>query len=183
MDAPLVDLLSRQGHRRVAMCGSDKPLKASKREARSKINIPHRAFWKTTRSIGGRCTRGNTLSRAVLIRPPASLIWLARPAGSPQARLPPLSYHYAKGQLRQGFGEVESRQRNEPDIDILIFLPFLSRRVMRRGPTRSHPEHGRDTRQRRWYCPPGGSVGPRLLFFLSQPLSPCDRGFFLTLIP
>ena len=40
MDAPLVDLLSRPGHRRVAMCGSDKPLKASKREARSEISIP-----------------------------------------------------------------------------------------------------------------------------------------------
>lgn len=68
MDAPLVDLLSGHGHRRVAMCGSDKPLKASKREARSKINIPIAAFWKTTRSIGGRCKRGNTFSRAVLIR-------------------------------------------------------------------------------------------------------------------
>ena len=72
MDAPLVHLLSGHGHRRVAMCGSDKPLKASKREARSKINIPFTAFWKTTRSIGGRCKRGNTFSRAVLIRLPAS---------------------------------------------------------------------------------------------------------------
>ena len=40
MDAPLVHLLSGHGHRRVAMCGSDKPLKASKREARSKISVP-----------------------------------------------------------------------------------------------------------------------------------------------
>ena len=40
MDAPLVYLLCGDMHRRVAMCGSDKPLKASKREARSKISVP-----------------------------------------------------------------------------------------------------------------------------------------------
>jgi hypothetical protein len=41
VDAPLVHLLCGRMHRRVAMCGSDKPLKASKREARSKISIPY----------------------------------------------------------------------------------------------------------------------------------------------
>src|SRR5699024_4953697 len=70
-DAPLVHLLSGHGQGRVAMCGSNKPLKASKREGRSKICIPNRAFWKTTSSIGGRYKGGNPLSRAVLIRPPA----------------------------------------------------------------------------------------------------------------
>ena len=40
MDEPLVYLLWRQLHRRVAMFGRDKPLKASKREAHSKINLP-----------------------------------------------------------------------------------------------------------------------------------------------
>jgi hypothetical protein len=40
VDAPLVYLLCGRMHRRVAMCGSDKPLNASKREARSKISIP-----------------------------------------------------------------------------------------------------------------------------------------------
>ena len=100
MDAPLVDLLFCQGHRRVAMCGSDKPLKASKREARSKINIPFTAFWKTTRSIGGRCTRCKTLSRAVLIRLLAFAIWLARPsgrqAGQQHSDLTAVSYHYVE---------------------------------------------------------------------------------------
>ena len=43
MDAPLVHLLWRQLHRRVAMCACDKPLNASKREAHSKIRIPLRA--------------------------------------------------------------------------------------------------------------------------------------------
>jgi len=40
VDAPLVYLLCGRMHRRVAMCGSNKPLKASKREIRSKISIP-----------------------------------------------------------------------------------------------------------------------------------------------
>ena len=40
MDEPLVYLLWRQLHRRVAMFGRDKPLKASKREAHSKISFP-----------------------------------------------------------------------------------------------------------------------------------------------
>ena len=40
MDEPLVHLLCDRMHRRVAMLGSDKPLKASKREARSQISIP-----------------------------------------------------------------------------------------------------------------------------------------------
>ena len=40
MDEPLVCLLCERMHRRVAMFGRDKPLKASKREAPSKINIP-----------------------------------------------------------------------------------------------------------------------------------------------
>ena len=44
MDEPLVYLLWRQLHRRVAMFGRDKPLKASKREAHSKMNIPPRAL-------------------------------------------------------------------------------------------------------------------------------------------
>ena len=60
-------------------------LNASKREARSKIRIPYRAWWKTTTSIGGRCKVGNSRSRAVLIRPLASLIWLARQATSTEA--------------------------------------------------------------------------------------------------
>ena len=41
MDEPLVYLLCGRMHRRVAMFGSDKPLNASKREARSKISIPY----------------------------------------------------------------------------------------------------------------------------------------------
>ncbi len=40
MGEPLVCLLCRQVQRRVAMFGRDKPLKASKREALSKISIP-----------------------------------------------------------------------------------------------------------------------------------------------
>ena len=40
MDEPLVYLLWRQLHRRVAMLGRDKPLKASKREAHSKMSFP-----------------------------------------------------------------------------------------------------------------------------------------------
>ena len=43
MDEPLVYLLCGRMHRRVAMFGRDKPLKASKREALSKINFPLRA--------------------------------------------------------------------------------------------------------------------------------------------
>ena len=43
MDEPLVYLLCGRMHRRVAMFGRDKPLKASKREAHSKISIPPRA--------------------------------------------------------------------------------------------------------------------------------------------
>gem|GEM_PF-6894380 len=50
---------------------------------------------------------------------------------------------------------------------------------MRRGSTRSHPEHGRDTRQRRWYCLTGGSVGPRLLVVCHGPLRPPRKGPFL----
>ena len=41
MDAPLVYLLCGRMHRRVAMCGSNKSLNASKHEVRSKISIPH----------------------------------------------------------------------------------------------------------------------------------------------
>ena len=44
MDEPLVYLLSRPWHRRVAMFGRDKPLKASKREAHFKISFPLRAL-------------------------------------------------------------------------------------------------------------------------------------------
>lgn len=43
MDDPLVHLLWRELHRRVAMIGRDKPLNASKREARSKINCSLKA--------------------------------------------------------------------------------------------------------------------------------------------
>ena len=43
MDEPLVYLLCGRMHRRVAMFGRDKPLKASKREALSKISFPLRA--------------------------------------------------------------------------------------------------------------------------------------------
>ena len=43
MDEPLVYLLCGRMQRRVAMFGWDKPLKASKREAHSKISIPLRA--------------------------------------------------------------------------------------------------------------------------------------------
>ena len=42
MDEPLVYLLCGRMHRRVAMFGRDKPLKASKREARSEISVPQR---------------------------------------------------------------------------------------------------------------------------------------------
>ena len=44
MDVPLVHLLCGRMHRRVAMYGRDKPLKASKREALFKITIPPRAL-------------------------------------------------------------------------------------------------------------------------------------------
>ena len=44
MDKPLVCLLCGRMHRRVAMFGRDKPLKASKREAHFKISIPFRAL-------------------------------------------------------------------------------------------------------------------------------------------
>ena len=44
MDEPLVYLLCGRTHRRVAMFGRDKPLKASKREAPSKITLPLRAL-------------------------------------------------------------------------------------------------------------------------------------------
>ena len=44
MDEPLVYLLCGRMQRRVAMFGRDKPLKASKREAHSKISIPLRAL-------------------------------------------------------------------------------------------------------------------------------------------
>ncbi len=44
MDEPLVYLLWRQLQCRVAMFGRDKPLKASKREAHSKISIPLRTL-------------------------------------------------------------------------------------------------------------------------------------------
>src|SRR5690625_2762393 len=88
------------------MCGSDKPLKASKREARSKINIPIRAFWKTTRSIGGRCTRGNAFSRAVLIRLLACPLYGLHDPPVGQARqhpsvFAPASYHYVEAPARK----------------------------------------------------------------------------------
>ena len=44
MDTPLVYLLCCQVHRRVAMCGSNKPLNASKREVRSKISVSFRVL-------------------------------------------------------------------------------------------------------------------------------------------
>jgi hypothetical protein len=44
VDEPLVCLLCGRTHRRVAMFGRDKPLKASKREAPSKITLPLRAL-------------------------------------------------------------------------------------------------------------------------------------------
>ena len=44
MDEPLVYLLCGRTQRRVAMFGRDKPLKASKREALSKITLPLRAL-------------------------------------------------------------------------------------------------------------------------------------------
>ena len=95
----------------------------------------------TTTSIGRRCKRGDTLSRAVLI---------AREAF-------PL------------FQRFSSRCVCSPDPSCFVTeagclsLPkSLFQRFSREGHTRSHSEHGSQASLRRWYLAPGpGRVGRR----------------------
>ena len=82
MDKPLVFLLSRQRHCRVAMFGMDNRWKHLSGKPTTRLDFPKTSVFidsfETRTLIGGGCKWGNSFSRAVLIGLLASLFFLSR---------------------------------------------------------------------------------------------------------
>ena len=121
--------MSRQWHTPRSYVRDGYALKASKRQASPKTRSPPsqdgEGGWKTTTSIGRRCTRGDALSQPILIAHRLAVTNFATTSARPPAS-----------------------GTSHPPRDVRL----LSRWPWRGRNTRPHPEHGSEGPHRRGYC-------------------------------